>query len=502
MKFKGHTKIELRDVNTGEVKVYEDDNMFTNALGKIVDFAAKHNWKDTLNLYASHLNLISSVCMFDSAITENADNVWLPAGVKPVGYGTAGDTNSFTNRPEWGIYNTQESDTTSDTTKKWVWDFATSHANGRIAAVALTHCNTGELGFGASSWSNMQRQYRQDIVTGTMLPQSKAGKQGRNNYNVGTMGTTLAAGGTYVSFCIDSVNNLKWMFKVCEDGVSVISHSMNAEKFDPFRSSVDWQDYTEETYSETFSGSYFFNFYNTDEKCLYFWIAGNADAWTGSGSVSIHKYDLVNKTLTKDWKTFIFTATNTQYTGTNFVVTNSAVYYAQCEISTGNKFKKYEFSSGITTEIGSDDVYFIGTVQGRKSYILNGRIYWYFGKWNNLSQGIRSYTIIIDTYDDEILYTNIGHNTIDSNGSQTSRWNIVPPIDNTQMIFGNNLDADEYQSGAMNLQDSGTTTRNDVGNTFSPCHYLATINNLSEPVIKTATQTMKLTYTITAVEME
>ena len=32
MALHGHTKIELTDVNTGEVEIYEDDNMVTNAL--------------------------------------------------------------------------------------------------------------------------------------------------------------------------------------------------------------------------------------------------------------------------------------------------------------------------------------------------------------------------------------------------------------------------------------------------------------------------------------
>lgn len=502
---KGHTKIELKNVETGEVKVYEDDNMFTNALGKMADFAAKHNWKDTLNLYVSHLNLISSVCLFDSEITENADNVWLPAGVKPVGYGIVGDTNSFTGRVEWGIYNSQESDTSSDTTKKWVWDFTTSHANGRIASVALSHYNTGDLGFGSANWSNSQRQYNQNIAMGTMFTQSSKGKQPRNTYNVGTMGASLATGGAYQNFCIDAVNNVKWMFKVCNDGVSVISHSMNAEKFDPFRGCHLWQDYTEETYSETFSGSYFFNFYNTDEKCLYFWITGNSDRWSGNNSIKIHKYDLVNKTLTKDWKTFVITANNAQYIGTNPVITNDAVYFVMLDASSNpsvNRVMKYDFTSGTTTTLWSDSVYHQETIMGRKSYILNGRIYWYYGAWNGLQQDIRSYTIVIDTSDDSVLPTNIGYRYMDTQSDMTSRFQVVPPIDNTQMIFGNNIDANEEMNYYMlTLQNSGNQI-NTTGNTFTPCNYLATINNLSEPVIKTAQMTMKLTYTVTAVEIQ
>ena len=506
MKFKGHTIIEMKNVVTGEVEKYEDDNMLTNAIGKIVDFAARHNWTQSLDLFTSHLNLLSSLVLYDSAITESADQVWLPAGVKPVGYGIAGDTNSYTGRAEWGIYNPNESDTSGSTMKKWVWDFTTSHGNGTISALGLTHYNAGDLGLGAVNWSNMQRQYNQNIAIGTMMPQSSKGKQSRNNYNVGTVGTNTALNdGSYQNFCIDSVNNLKYMVKVCRNGISVISHSMNPVKFDLFSGCQNWQDYTEEIYAETFSdsGDYFFNFYNSDEQVLYFWFGGNTDRYSSNVSVKIHKFDCVNKVLTKDWNTFVFSGNSYNHAGTNFVVTNSAVYFVSINTQTSpalTYIKKYTFASGNTEVIYSSSNYANWVpFYGRKSYILNGRIYWYYIIPNGLdsSQSIRFYTGIVDTSDDTFLYTNFGYYTLETYNDQTSRFNIVPPIDNTQVVFGTNMNANESQVQMMNIQSSGAVNNQSIGNTFTPCNYLATINNLSEPVVKTAEKTMKVTYIIT-----
>lgn len=499
IKLKGHTKIELKDVETGEVKVYEDDNMFTNAIGKMVDFIAKHNGLNALNLFTTHFNLLGGLVLYDSTITESADQVWLPSGVSPVGYGIVGDTNSFSGITQWGIYNAQESDTSAATTKKMVWDFITSHGNGTIAAIGLTHYNAGNMGLGIETWGNTARQYGTNIGAGNAFVSSSKGKQGRNVNNVGSVGASLATGGTYMNFCVDADNNLKYMFKVCADGISVISHSMSPEKFDVFRSSVTWQDYTEETYSETFSGgSYFYHFYNTDERCLYFWLGDDNNKWTNGADVYVHKFDCANKVLTKNWKRFQVAS---GVVGRNFVVTDDAIYFQHNENSE-RKIDRWDTTSGTVTNITSVSNVDDYQMYGRRQYILNGRIYWHYWSANggDLSWNIRLYMGIIDTSNDTFQYTNIGYYNV---SSTASNFNIVPPMLNTQMIFLLNSNAGENEGSMMNLQESGTYgNRNDLGNAFVPCHYLGTINNLSEPIDKTAMQTMKVTYTITAVELE
>ena len=272
---KGHTTIELRDVVTGEVKKYEDDNMMTNYIAKVVDFACKHALGDSpLNPYTSHwYNFLGGLCLFSQTLTEDADAFYLPAGVKPIGYGIQGDTNSYTGVNAWGIYNTQESDTSQTGTKKMVWDFSTSHANGTIASIALTHLNNGLWGFGINQNQDTQRNMLSKMAVGTFLTKSSKGRQGRNDACTGQVGSNLSLNdGSYMDFCIDSENDEKYMMKVCQDGLSIIKHKMYPEHFNVFRQMQTNQSYEEDTYSETFDSGYYYHFYNTDEQVLYFWV--------------------------------------------------------------------------------------------------------------------------------------------------------------------------------------------------------------------------------------
>ena len=107
------------------------------------------------------------------------------------------------------------------------------------------------------------------------------------------------------------------------------------------------------------------------------------------------------------------------------------------------------------------------------------------------------YSVLVDTADDTFLTTNIK-----ANGPQIHDRSIrdygglIPPYDNTQMVFGTGLDEGTSADRLMTLQASGSNTTT-LGNVFTMCNYLGTINVLSTAVTKTATQTMKVTYTIT-----
>ena len=471
--------------------------MITNAISKLLNFATTHALgTSSLDIYTSHwYNLLGGLVLFDTALTEDADAIYPPAGTKPVGYGMSGDTNSYTGVSEWGIYNTQESDTSATDQKVMVWDFSTSHANGTIASVALTHRNTGLFGFGITTNQNTGRTCFGRIALGTTITQSSKGKQGRNQQCYGVVGSNLSLNdGSYVDFCIDSANDLKYMFKVCADGLSVISHKMYPEQIDVFKGAHNLQSYTETTYSATFTGSYFYHFYNPDEKMLYFWTLGsNTDGWQNSAiSVPIHKFDMANSTLTTSWKTL--SIPSQYYIWNSFIVRSSAIYAMGRATNTGYiKVMKFDTTSGTTSDIwsysGSGDN--AGAI-GRKTWIRNGLIYIPHIITYASNQ---AYTVIIDTSDDSVRYTNTFHNAYNYNDN--SRIGIVvPSIDNTQVACGTMLNANEVQYSALNLQDT-EGSQSQIGNVFGLIEYLGTINNLSEPIVKTAQQTMKVTYTIT-----
>lgn len=510
MKLKGHTTIELRNVETGEVKKYEDDNMFTNAIAKMVNFAIKHSLgANPLDVLTTHwYNLLGGLVLFDTALTESADNIYAPAGVTPVGYGQVGNTNSYQSMNEWGTYNSQESDTSATDQKVFVWDFSTSHANGTIASVCLTHRNAGMAGFGMKNMVIVDTNTRGDISVGTGIIASSKGRQGRSNSDYGLVGSNLSLNdGSYMDFCIDSVNDLRYQFKVCLDGLSVIKVSLSPEKFDIFRGSTYYQSYDEDTYSETFTGSYFYHCYNPDEKVLYFWTTSTDTVSFGSGGVDvyIHKFDMSGSTptLTKNWKRL---QVSNYETYNSFVIKSSAIYVIG-RATSGGYFciKKFDTSSGtvttVKTLVQAEIPYgysFYGSYN-RKPFIINGLMF-VPAVINSVSGSSVYHAVVVDTSDDSFRFTNVVMNGY-SYSYPYMPGTHIPPIDKTQIVFGSILNSGEQNDTMLTLNSSGGDSTTN-GNLFAPIQYLGTINNLSEAIVKTAQQTMKVTYTITAEEEE
>lgn len=142
MKLKGHTIIELTDVNTGAVEQVESDNMFTNALQQIFDNLVGLNSNslpmpdntDTLKLATS---LLGGLLLFDTALDENPNNVFAPAGTRMVGCASYNSPTYGSLQTTHGSYNATES-VLNEGYVKFVYDFTTSQANGTIASVCLT----------------------------------------------------------------------------------------------------------------------------------------------------------------------------------------------------------------------------------------------------------------------------------------------------------------------------------------------------------------------------
>lgn len=155
MAIHGHTRIELRDVNTGEKKIVEDDNMVTNALAKMLRpangwatvFGSKRFYPKRTSYYMSMADvLLGGVLCFENIHEENGENYFkdplnkLIAKASNYAY-TGADVTQ-------GSYNIEESGKQPDGSLKKVWDFATNQGNGTIASVSLTNCYYGELGDG------------------------------------------------------------------------------------------------------------------------------------------------------------------------------------------------------------------------------------------------------------------------------------------------------------------------------------------------------------------
>lgn len=146
---KGHAKIELTEVDTGKKKVVEHDNMLTKAISEYVKPIALTGYTPLLDCKTKgQFNvLFGGLFLFDGAIEENADITYPPKGVHCTGRGSnisygGEDTNL-------GSFNSNESGFDENGNYKMVWDFNTSQANGTIAALSLTSLLGGRSGLGS-----------------------------------------------------------------------------------------------------------------------------------------------------------------------------------------------------------------------------------------------------------------------------------------------------------------------------------------------------------------
>lgn len=136
---KGHTKIVLTNVETGEQEVHEDDNLVTKALDKIININMSMNRYPNDYLLPIATKALGGIMLFDGELTESADNIHFPTEAHLVGYANTEVDTKDTHR---GSYNATESGKIENGFVS-VWDFGTSQANGEIKSVARTHNKAG-----------------------------------------------------------------------------------------------------------------------------------------------------------------------------------------------------------------------------------------------------------------------------------------------------------------------------------------------------------------------
>lgn len=157
MKLKGTMVIELTDTNTGDVETIAEENMVTNAVNHLLGvnpMAAFYNtggkyddqmvWNDEMLPICP--NMIGGVLLFPKAITEDVNNIFLSSDNLPVAYASS-DVNATANTRR-GSMNLTESKALDDG-YRFVWEFTPSQGNGTIAAVGLTHKHGGANAYGS-----------------------------------------------------------------------------------------------------------------------------------------------------------------------------------------------------------------------------------------------------------------------------------------------------------------------------------------------------------------
>lgn len=147
---KGKTIIELTDVKTKKKEVLKDDNLVTDVLEKILTVNPNglltNISKDTF--YPIVEKIVGGILLFKDKITEDKNTSFVSTSNECIGY--AGQVEGVQENPLQGSFNKQESKATSNG-YKFVWDFGTSKANGKISSVCLTNAKAGGGYFGTKS---------------------------------------------------------------------------------------------------------------------------------------------------------------------------------------------------------------------------------------------------------------------------------------------------------------------------------------------------------------
>lgn len=130
---KGHVTIELHNHKTGLRDRIEGDNMITNALNYVIPIVMGGN-TSAEKLMPLCEKALGSLMLFDGTLTEDKNNMFLPAEAHLVAFA---DRELDTTHSDRGSLNSAETYQT-DTGYQSVWDFSTSQANGTIKSLALS----------------------------------------------------------------------------------------------------------------------------------------------------------------------------------------------------------------------------------------------------------------------------------------------------------------------------------------------------------------------------
>lgn len=458
---KGTTKIELTDVHTGEVEVYENHNMVTNALRDIfmpLGLSQRPGrYFNEFTLY--YQKLLGGILCFDTEIPEDADNYYPPASANLVGCASYGVQNNTTNTFRGGFNQTESELNLKDRYIKYVYDFATSQANGTISSVCLTHPNGGYTGYGSKNavYTNSYPLI-QSVCEDTLqyVHPDRTGAKTSSRYSGMTIGTTE------MIFLIDRANDCALYFKVVDKthihitkrrtflkSVSILDNVYNSK---PLIEEIE----VPELSKELRIGYYGYN-YDPSSDCLYICTAAE---YRTAPNANI----LVTEIKLDTWAVKQYEVTNTTdtYLRTDgvwqFFVTEGYLLLKKYD----SPYDLYKIQVNNPANVVKFTRTNVGNINAVAKMVINGRVYF-------------------DNSDNQLVIANMHSNEL------------LPP--ECQSFFNSR----NYQVNLTPVRNEPLLYFADYGTWstmgwYMMCNYLATINNLDTPVTKTADKTMKITY--------
>ncbi len=460
---KGITTIELTDVRTGEKEIVKEENMMTNVLNDIFSrniegmlYYLNGNTADFhTNMIPICPNSIGGILLFSDSLEEDANSYYAPSANPCVGY-ASNDVNATADVMR-GSLNLTESGKL-ERGYKFVWDFTTSQGNGTITAVALTH-KFGGIGYHGDMYNNSSRvwtvkqvgTYPTGVIRTYYVFAVEVNFEGNYFWSIG-MNTSNQIVIRKIRKCFTQVG---LNFSLYEEGDEILDEQKVIPNI--FLMPNPSNNYSNYTFQDGKDGFWygFMNDANSSGNCTLKWI-------------KIRKSD-----FSFSEGTWTLTGVQVYNNGQSCYFDNNPYIYRYSTIMDGylylmayNKKGMYKINLNNAADIKLIEFGFTSNFSGCSTSYQNGCInIWTIGDW------VIGSDFRINTNDEVIHTANIAN-----------YYYTTTPL---------------FQYGPYLLSFGSYDSRYARKNLWLLTPYLASINNLSTSVIKTADKTMKITYTVT-----
>ena len=546
MKLKGHTTIELTDVNTGKKEVHEDDNLVTTALQQLLSYKGVFDVGQvnfalepypTINKDFALVKNAGGLLLFDGTIEENVDMIYPPAGISLVGCGSH-IAYSGANLMA-GSYNKAESGKV-DNGYKHVWDFGTSQANGQIACACLTTCAGGKITTGSFPFSSdyilaVRNTNNNDEVYETnyvLLTDSST----RYNFSKSEGGRDSSDSGCTILFLDGKKNRVlrahnkdygenytgsqSFSNSIFATGsIDIDIERLPVTSYSIFDKRQNSEDVAKENYEDVKRTTVTVNMpdglkqkisqFTSGGTKYYFGLCASCDESNIYFSIKQGRSSYNDNTVKKNEEIYVWKINVDTFDSTWFTVVNT----------TGEEIFFYSTATGYSSKTNGYCVFYCGVfydymicfgLESRKIFCIkisdstevveikypDGTSFNYnafYAVWyqsrnkinialsSSLSSG--SPILVLDFETKNITYKNMYLNQYFNfqGSSYSNNYRTMYRVAGTNMVCSHISSNDRYNFVVPGFEQP----------------FLVTINNLSSPVLKTASQTMKVTYTLT-----
>lgn len=489
MGIKGSATIELTNAD-GRKEIYKHDNMITNAVQDLCmsqrgDMATILKIVDNGDSYAQAL--FGGLLLFDDTLNSDPADYFLPT-VKCTGYASQ-DAYAGLDTCR-GSFNASEGGVQTDGSYKFVWDFATSQANGTIKSLALCPNMMGQIGL--TNVTNERKSfYMKRTSVAPFDPDGKMiasdvvidGYPASCMYIVGVIDDIAYAvsednigyRGSDISDTLSIKKNggiLKlFRFKLGADSIALSDKACMASYIDTISVQLPQEFFSSLSFA-TYGTYIAFNYDKDSNKFIVFPCRRIRDLDL-RGTIKYCEIDVAN-----NYATTVFTFTNNT-TGV-IPADGSPGYYniwinKDYIVSVG-KYEEGDYRTYVTKRSDNTQVKEVQRDDGTAHSLDN--IY-----------------LIPISWKGNILFARRG-----SNSSRTNKF-VVIDLSTGKMKDTNVLSiTNKYNFDIGNQSVFGMTGDNLIYQPVVNPFILCTKNNLDSPVTKTASQTMKITYTLSVAD--